>query len=66
MSVQICKREGYYPLCLRALPKENLILKYYIISAWWLHLLDGLGNYVIYPGAVSHIMVMTNNTMNLG
>ena len=40
-------REGDDSLCLRAFPKENPILAYYILGAWWLNLLDGLGNYSI-------------------
>ena len=40
-------REGHdYPF-IRSFPKENLILTHYMLSAWWLHLLDGLGLYVI-------------------
>ena len=27
-----CTREGYEPLCLRAFPKENLILAHYMLS----------------------------------
>ena len=37
-----------------------------MISTWWLHLLDVLGHYVILPGAVAHIVVITNNIMKLG
>ena len=36
-----------------------------MISIWSLHLLDGLGHYFIRLGAVSHILVMTNNIMTL-
>ena len=46
-------------------PKENLILTLYMINAWWLHLLDGLGHYFIHPGTVAQIMVMTNNITDL-
>ena len=59
-------REGDDSIFLRALPKENIILAHYMLSAWWLHLLDGLGPYGIRQGEVSKIMVMTNNIMTLG
>ena len=38
------KREGYDSLCLRAFPKDNLILTHYMLRAWCLHLLDGMGH----------------------
>ena len=66
MGGQRRTREVHEYLFLRASPKENIILTYYTISAWWLHLLDGLEHYVIYPGEVSQILVMTNNITNLG
>ena len=37
-----------------------------ILSAWWLHFLDGLGYYVIRPGISEQVLVMTNNIMTLG
>ena len=49
MGVHICKIEGYDSLCLRAFPKENLIIMHYMLIAWWLHLLEGLGHYEICP-----------------
>ena len=58
-------REGHESLCIRAFPKENIILTPYIIIAWYLHLLDGLGHYVILPGAIMQILMMTNNIMTL-
>ena len=39
---------------------------HYMLSVWWLHLLYGLGHYIIHPGAVAQIMVSTNNIMTLG
>ena len=39
---------------------------HYIISACWLHLLDGLKHYVIHLGAIEQLLVMTNNLMNPG
>ena len=59
-------REGNYSLCIRALPKENLILTHYMLSAWWLYLLDRLGHYVIHPGAIAQIIMISNNIMTLG
>ena len=37
-----------------------------MISAWCLHLMDGLGRYVIWPGEIEQVLVMTNNLMTLG
>ena len=54
-----------YP-CIRYFPKENLIIVHYIISAWWLHLLEGLLHYVIHPGAIEQVLVITNNIITLG
>ena len=36
--------EGHESICIRAFPKENLILTHYMFSAWWLNLLDRLGH----------------------
>ena len=44
-------RDDY--LCLRDFPKDNTILTHYMLSTWWLHLLNGLGHYIIQPGAVA-------------
>ena len=45
--------EGDEYLCLRSFPKYNLILTRYMLIAWWLHLLDGLGHYAIRRGGVA-------------
>ena len=67
MMVKIRRiREGDDSLCLKASPKENIILTHYIISAWWLHLMDGLGYYVIHLGEVAQILVINNNIKTLG
>ena len=47
-------------------PKDNLILVLYILSAQWLHLLEGLGHYVISPWEIEKVLAMNNNIMNLG
>ena len=60
------KREGHDSLCIRDLPKENLILMQYIHIALWLHLLDELVHYVIHPGAIAQILMITNNVMTVG
>ena len=39
---------------------------HYTLRTWWLHLLDGLGQYIILLGEVTHILVMTNNITTLG
>ena len=43
-------REVHDSLCLRAFPKDNIILTHYMLSAWWLHITDGLLHYIICPG----------------
>ena len=37
-----------------------------MLSVWWLHILDGLGHYVTLLGGIAHIIMMTNNIMDLG
>ena len=39
---------------------------HYMLSALWLHLIDGIGHYVIFPVEVAHILIMTKNIMTLG
>ena len=51
---------------LREFSNKKFILTNYIISSCWLHLLYGLGNYVILPGEIEQVLVMTNNIMTLG
>ena len=46
--------------------KKNLTLTHYMLSAWWLYFLDGLGHYVIHLGKIEQVLVMINNTMTLG
>ena len=38
----------------------------YIISVWLLHLLDRLLHYVIVPGEIEEVLVISNNIMTLG
>ena len=45
-------REGHDSLCIRYSPKENLILTHYMLSAWWLHILDELVQYAIRPETI--------------
>ena len=59
-------REGNDYLWLRGFPIENITLTHYTLSTWWLHLLDGLGNYVIRLGAIEQVLVMTNNKITIG
>ena len=40
-------REGDYPQHLRTFKNKNLILTHYMIIIWWLHLMSGMGHYVI-------------------
>ena len=58
-------REENESLCIRTFPKENIILKHYMIRTWWLHLPDELGHHVIRLGEIEQIIMMTNNIMTL-
>ena len=58
-------REKHTSLLIGDFPKENIILVHYMLSAWWLHLLDGLGHYIIWSVAIACILMMNNNTMTL-
>ena len=60
------KRWIYSHPCLEASPKENLILTHYMLTAWWIKCLDGLGNYIIFPGSMEQLLVMTTNLNTLG
>ena len=51
---------------LRVSPKKSFNLMHYILMLCWLYLLDVLGHYVIWTGAIEWILVTTNNLMNLG
>ena len=57
--------EVHDSLCIRAFSKDNLFLMQYMLITRWLHLLYGLGHYVILPGTIAHILMMTNNIMTL-
>ena len=37
-----------------------------MLSAWWLHLMAGLGHYVIQTGVIEKVLVATNNLIILG
>ena len=58
-------REGDESLCIREFPRNNLILTHYMLITWWFHIIVGLGHYVIYLGEIDHVLVTTNNIMNL-
>ena len=66
MSRHRCTREGHDYLCIRTFIKENLIIMHYMLRAWWLNFLDGIGHYVIRPREIAHTLMMTNNIMNFG
>ena len=38
---------------------------HYMVSVWWLNLLNGLGQYFILPGDIEQVLVMTNNIITL-
>ena len=48
-----------YSQCSKYFPKQDLSLTHYIVNSWWLHFLVGLVHYVIQPGAVDKVMVIT-------
>ena len=52
--------------CLEVFPKKYIILIYYILSAWWIHLLEKFGPYIIQPGEIEQVLLMTTNLMDLG
>ena len=60
-----CTREGHASIFIRDLPKDNIVLTHYMLSKFWLHLLDIIGHYVIQLGAIEHILMMANNFMTL-
>ena len=60
------KREGnnfQYP---KDLPKQYLTLTHCVLSVWWMNLMAVLGNYVIRPGEVYKVMMMTTSYTDLG
>ena len=59
-------RNGDESLCLKDFPKYNLLPMNYMLITWWLQLMDVLGHYAIFPGAVEQVLVVTNNIMTLG
>ena len=63
---RIWTKEGENPQHLRLLPEKNLILTHYMLRGWWFQLLDGLGNYVIWPGNIEQVLMMANNLINFG
>ena len=54
--------EGYEPQFLKVSPKQDLILKHYMIIMWRINLLEGY----IRPGAIKHILGMATKLMTLG
>ena len=61
-----CTRQVHNSLCLRAFPKDNLILKHYMFSAWWLHNPGVLIHYVIHLELVAQKLVINNSIVTLG
>ena len=39
---------------------------HYMLSAWWIHLMAVLGNYIICPGVIEQVVVMNINLTTLG
>ena len=64
--VRICYlREEYDPQCLKFFPNQELILAHNMLIAWWMHLLAGLGHYVVRTGVVKQVMVMETSFMDI-
>ena len=63
----ICQytREGEKSHILNYFPIQYLILTHYIISAWRMRFLEGLGHYKILLGKVKKVMAMTTSTMDI-
>ena len=60
------KRDIDSPPWVEAFHKKNLILTHCMLTAWWLNILDGLGNYIILPGEMEQLLVMTIYLATLG
>ena len=56
---------GYKPECLKLFKNKYLILTHYMISAWWMNFMEGLGQYIIRPGAFEKVIVMATIIMDL-
>ena len=66
MLVSRLTREVDDPQHIRAFPEKNLVLMHCMLRSWCLHLMYGLGQYVIWSGVIEQVLVITNNIMNLG
>ena len=58
-------REVDYSLRLGYFPNKIIILTYYMLNTWWLHIMDVLVHCIIRLGLIEQFLVMTNNIMTL-
>ena len=65
MGSHQCMREGDEPHHIRVFPKQNLILRYYMLRIWWINLLQGMVYYAILTGAIEKVLLMNTNHINL-
>ena len=47
-------------------PDKYLVLTHYMLSLWWTDFLTGLGQYLIQPGEVDQVMLMTTILVDIG
>ena len=59
-------REVYVHHWSKYLPKQYIVLTQYMLSLWWINFLTGLGQYLIQPGTVDQLMVMTTRLVDVG
>ena len=61
-----CTRYGYDPQHIKESPKKNLTHTQFMLIVWWLHLLSGMGHYVIQLREIGQVLVMDNKLTNFG
>ena len=49
----------------KSFPEQHLVLTHYMLSLWWMNFLTGLVHYLIQPGAVDQVMVMTTSLVDM-
>ena len=59
-------REEYASQCLKEFPKNDIILTHYMLIAWWIYLIAGLGYYVIWTRKKDKVMLISPSPIYLG
>ena len=60
-----CTREVDVSQWPKYFPEQHLVLTHYMLSLWWMNFLTGLVHYLIQPGAVDQVMVMTTSLVDM-